>query len=64
MYIKLIFKYTINNKQMYSPRLYKYRDSYVIYKPTVHTFGSVLLTHTLLVQTHIHDVSAGPASNR
>ena len=43
---------------MYSPRLYKYRDSVVLYIPTVHTFGSVLLTHTLLVQTHIHDVSA------
>ena len=45
---------------MYSPRLYKYRDSYVLYipLPTVHAFGSVLLTHTLLVQTHIHDVSA------
>ena len=43
---------------MHSPRMYKYRDSYVLYIPTVHTFGSVLLTHTLLVQTHIHDVSA------
>ena len=58
MYIKLISKQTINNKQMYSPRLYKYRDSYVPYVPTVHTFGSVFLTHTLLVQTHTHDVSA------
>ena len=37
---------------MYSPRLYKYRDSNVLYKPTVHTFGSVNFTHTLLVQTH------------
>ena len=37
---------------MYSPRLYKYRDSYVLYIPTVHTFGSVFLIHTLLVQTH------------
>ena len=43
---------------MYSPRLYKYRDSYVLYIPLVHAFGSVLLTHTVLVQTHIHDVSA------
>ena len=43
---------------MYSPRLYKYRDSYVQYIPTVHTFGSVNFTHTLLVQTHPHDVSA------
>ena len=25
---------------MYSPRLYKYRDSYVLYVPTVHTFSS------------------------
>ena len=42
---------------MYSPRLYKYQDSYVLDIPTVHTFGSLLLTHTLLVQTHTHDVS-------
>ena len=28
MYIKLISKQTINNKQMYSPRMYKFRDSY------------------------------------
>ena len=48
MYIKLIFKETtINNKEMYSLRLYKYRDSYVLYKPTVHAFCSLLLTHTL-----------------
>ena len=46
MYIKLIFKFKINKKQMYSPRMYKYRDSYVRDIPTVHTFGSVLLTHT------------------
>ena len=37
---------------------YKCRDSYVLYIPTVHAFGSVLLTHTLLVQTHTNDVSA------
>ena len=38
---------------------HKCRDSYVLYIPTVlHTFGLVLLTHTLLVQTHTHDVSA------
>ena len=43
---------------MYSYRLYKYRDSYVMYIPTVHTFGSVFFTHTLLVQTHTHYVSA------
>ena len=43
---------------MYSSRLYKYRDSYVLYTPTVHTFGSVNFTTTLLVQTHAHDVSA------
>ena len=36
----------------------KYRDSYVLYIPTVHTFGSVNFTHTLLVQTHPNDVSA------
>ena len=43
MYIKLIFKYTINNKQMYSPRLYKYRNSYSIHirfgKLYAHSFG-------------------------
>ena len=38
---------------MYSPRLCKYRDSYVLYKPTVHAFGSLLLTHTLLVQSYM-----------
>ena len=40
---------------MYSPRLprlYKYRDSYVLYLPTVHAFGSIFLTHTLLVYRH------------
>ena len=58
MHIKLIFKLTINNKQMYSPRLYKNRDSYALYMPTVHAFGSVKFTHTLLVQTHTLDVSA------
>ena len=31
---------------------------YCIYLRTVHAFGLVLLTHTLLVQTHTHDVSA------
>ena len=43
---------------MYSPKLYKYRDSYVLYIPTVHAVDSLLLTHTLLVQTHTHDFSA------
>ena len=43
---------------MYYPRLYKYRDSYVLYIPKVHAFDSLLLKHTLLVQTHIHYVSA------
>ena len=42
---------------MYSPRLYKYRDSYVLYDKvyitTVH-FGSLLLTHTLLVKQHTY----------
>ena len=47
---------------MYSPRPYKYGDSYVLYIPTVHAFGSVNFTHTLLVQTHTHDVSAPCAS--
>ena len=57
MHLKLIFKKTINNKQMYSARLYKYRDSYALYKPTVHTFGTVSL-HTLFWYRHTHDVSA------
>ena len=44
---------------MYSPRMYKYRDLlYVLYIPKVQAFGSVNFTHTLLVQTHTHDVSA------
>ena len=43
---------------MYSLRLYKYRDSYVLYTPTVQLFSPLLHTHTLLVQTHKHDVSA------
>ena len=38
---------------MYSPRLYKYQDSYIIYKPTVHTFGMVTL-HTLFLYRHTH----------
>ena len=42
---------------MYSFRLNKYRDSYELYNPTVHTFVTVTL-HTLLVQTHTHDVSS------
>ena len=37
---------------------HKCRDSYVLYIPRVHAFGFVLLTHTLLVQTHTQDVSA------
>ena len=43
---------------MYPPRLYKYQDSSVLYTPTVQLFGYLLLTHTLLAQTHTHDVSA------
>ena len=42
---------------MYPPRLYKYRDSSVLNTPTVHLFGSLSHTHTLLVRTHPHDVS-------
>ena len=47
MYIKLIFMKTI----------YKYHDSSVLHTPTVQLFGSLSQTHTLLVQTHKHDVS-------
>ena len=52
MYIKLIFKYTINNKQMYT-----LLDCTKAEISTVYTFGSVNFTHTLLVKTHTHDVS-------
>ena len=38
---------------MSSPRLYKYRDSYVLYKPIVHTFGT-LNWHTLFWYRHTH----------
>ena len=38
---------------MYSSRLYKYRDSYVLYIPTVHTFGTLTL-HTLFWYRHPH----------
>ena len=36
----------------------RHRDSSVLYTPTVQLFSSLLHTHTLLVQTHKHDVSA------
>ena len=49
---------------MYSPWLYKYRDSCVLYIPTAHAFGSVKFTHTLLVQTHTHDVAPPPDLHR
>ena len=55
MHIKLIQN---KKQQMYSLRLYKYRDSYVLCILTVHAFGSVLHTHTLLIETHIHEISA------
>ena len=45
---------------MYSPRLYKYQDSYVLYIPTVHTFGTVNFTYSFGTDTHTHDVSAPP----
>ena len=38
---------------MYSPRLYKFRDSHVLYKPTVQTFGTVNW-HTLFWYRHTH----------
>ena len=52
---------------MYSPRLYKYQDSYIpevfLYIPKVYAFGSVfprryLLEYSLHVHPHTHDVSA------
>ena len=56
MNIKFIFKYTFHNKQMHSPRLprlYKYRDSYVLFLPTVHAFGIVIpYTHSFGTDTH------------
>ena len=30
---------------------------YALHIPTVHAFGSLSLTNTILAQTHIHDVS-------
>ena len=36
---------------MYSTRLYKYRDSYVLYIPTVHPFRLVLLPHSFGTDT-------------
>ena len=36
----------------FSPRLYKYRESFVLYIPTVHAFGSVL--HTVFWQRHTY----------
>ena len=60
MYIKLIFskqltinKFTLLDCTNTEILMYCLYDT-----STVHVFGSVLLTHTLLVQTHIHDVSA------
>ena len=47
---------------MYSPRLFKYRDSYVLYKPTVHTFGTVSL-HTLFWYWHTHMTFPPPAQH-
>ena len=38
---------------MYSSKQHKYIYSYVLYKPTVHTFGSVFHTHTLWYR-HTH----------
>ena len=57
MYFNLFLSKTTNNKQMYSPILYKYQNSFLLLTPTVQLFGSLLQTHTLLVQTHTHDVS-------
>ena len=44
---------------MYSLILYKYLDSYVLYKPTVHTFGTVTL-HTLFWYRHTHMTFSPP----
>ena len=46
---------------MYSPRLYKYRDSYVLYKLKVHTFGTVSFTHALFWYRHTHMTFSPPA---
>ena len=55
MYIKLIFKQTIYNKQLYSLRLYKYRDSYFLC--TVHPYSTRLrfgITYTHPIRTDTH----------
>ena len=58
MYIKLIFskQLTINKCTLLDCTNTEIL-MYFIYL-SVHAFGSVLCTHTLLVQTHTHDVSA------
>ena len=52
MYIKLSFKETINNKQMYSPRLYTYQDSYVLYTPTVLLWFVITYTQSFGTDTY------------
>ena len=43
---------------------HKCQDSYVLNIPTVHMFGLVLLlTHTLLVQTHTHPLPVEKSMN-
>ena len=37
---------------MYSPRLYKYRDSYVLYKPAVHLQFGITYTQSFGTDTH------------
>ena len=57
MYIIHLFfikRLTIHKCTLLDCIKHKCQDSYVLYIPTVHAFGSVLLAHTLLVQTHKH----------
>ena len=44
--------FLINNKQMYSPGMYKYRDSYVLYTYSIHLRFGKLYTHSFGTDTH------------
>ena len=59
MYFNLFLSKTTNNKQMYSPILYKYQDSLLLLTPTVQLFGSLLQTHIFLYR-HTHMTFPSP----
>ena len=53
LHLFFIKQLTIHKCTLLDCLKHKCRDSYVLFIPTVHAFGSVLLTHILLVQTHM-----------